>query len=90
MVSILKSKLNAKVKSLTNEGHKAISRAYYFKHEEDDIVYLHMSMLYFSKDNKTNDELVRTIGDTYVYFRTHPIKLDTLYLLLEQLKLIKL
>ena len=78
----------AKVKSLIEGGDKAITRAYLYKVKGMSHTSLHVEVLYFSKEDNELDELVRKVGNKYVYLRTYSVKLSTLADVLTQLGVI--
>ena len=80
-----KSNLRAKVKSLTDDNEKAITRAFVYRHKGSDELLLNITVLFFSKNDDEDDELVRVVGNRYLYRRETPIKSSTLRELLVQL-----
>lgn len=77
MKRILESIEHSKVKSLTEEGCPAITRANLYKIEGHEFIAISFTLLFMS-NHPTNDEFVRYLKGKYIYKRVWTIKLTTL------------
>ena len=69
-----------KIKSLTRDGEKAITRSLIYNiDDEPEVYYIQFKTLLFSIDPPDNEnEIVRFVGDKYVILREWAMKFDTL------------
>lgn len=77
-MNILVSKQKSKVKSLTIDGEKAITRAYKYMYEGKDCVMINIVVLFFSESESESDVLLRKYKGKYVYLRESSFKVNTL------------
>ena len=74
---IKKSILQGKVKSLTNEGEKSITRSFMFKEKDKDYAAVSITQLFFS--NTFDEDAVRVCGEKFLMKKVINIKIDTLH-----------
>ena len=87
---IQRSIQKSRVKSLTSDGEKAITRAHYYREIGKDYIGIRFSLLYFSREKQEFDDFIRCYKGKYVYKRIWTIKLKTLLTVLYDLEILKI
>ena len=74
---IKKGILESKVKSITSQGEKAITRAFLYKEKDKNYTGLHHTMLYFTSEPDNQGAFIRKVGNKFLYKKEWTVKLST-------------